>query len=155
MKMKKTLFGVFLGILALAWVEILPDFVSAEDPNESSVKPVQGQVADGSYGGNAWWGDYWDWANPDPELAVSSCGWSAQCLTGTSLSHTLLNAFLRRCGFSIFLYVLFLIEYFIIYKHKKDPSPLKHAFKSTWWLGIMIFILFPIMFIIIFWIING
>ena len=70
MKMKKTLFGAFLGMFVLAWVAVLPNFASAKDGASKDVSAVQ--TADGANAGysagTAWWAwDYWDWADPDPD----------------------------------------------------------------------------------------
>ena len=78
--MKRTLFGAFFGMFALAWAAILPSFVSAQDQNVAPVETTQGQPADGSYAGTAWWWDYWEWGNPDPSKTMTSWDslkWSA------------------------------------------------------------------------------
>jgi uncharacterized BrkB/YihY/UPF0761 family membrane protein len=85
--MKRTLFGAFLGMFALAWAAILPNFVSAQDPNVSAVEPAQGQPADGSYAGTAWWTDS-KWANPSADTQYI---WD-QKLTGSAILDTVKNA---------------------------------------------------------------
>jgi hypothetical protein len=151
--MIRILFGVFIGMFALLWEVILPNFVSAQDQNRdiTTIELLQTQGVDDQYVSTAWY--YWDWANPSVVYSWWKCTW--WCLKMSSLSETLLYAFLWWFGISLFLYILLIISYFIIYKCKKDPSPLKHALNRTRWLGVMIFILFPVIYIIIFWIVNG
>ena len=91
MKMKRTLFGAFLGMFALAWAAILPNFVSAQDQNVSAGDTRRGQRADGWYAGTAWWWNYWEWGNPNADTnLVSGADW--QKLTWAAILDTIRNA---------------------------------------------------------------
>lgn len=81
----------------------------------------------------------------DIQYSSSQCGWWSQCLEAPhTLSYVLFHLFLRWCIIALFLYILLLLEHFIIYKRKKDQKPLKHALKKTWKLWILIFVLVPV-----------
>ena len=95
MKMKKTLFGAFLGMFVLAWVAVLPNFASAKDGASKDVSAVQ--TADGANAGytdgTAWWAwNYWDWANPGADENLVAGSNREQTLTGSAFLDTLRNA---------------------------------------------------------------
>jgi len=64
MKMKKLLVGAFLGVFALAWVAVLPNYASAADP-ESNDNPQGDTQWYGGFGENWWWMDQDTQYNPD------------------------------------------------------------------------------------------
>ena len=82
------------------------------------------------------WRDWTIWI-PDEAILLSSC----QCLEGPSFFETLIKTLLYVCGTTFVLCLIILLIYFIIYKHKKDSNPLKHALKKAWIWWIIIFII--------------
>ena len=138
MKMKKMLLGAFLGMFALAWVAILPNYANAQNSGDNTE----------SFGG-WWWGQDYDY-----NAAVSG----SNTLQGDSLIHTIrvaINWVLWLL--SLVALVLCLYGGFLMMTSGGDKSKYEKGTGILKWaaIGLAIIALSWLIVSLIFYVING